>query len=81
MQLLHSGAACWGETDEQRPVVIPGKVIVPMLLSWVKQRHPLPAARIKGGGFIVFEIVAPLARQRQVVCGTVAPYRGACSVP
>src|SRR5262249_32953955 len=30
------------------------------------------AARIKGGGFIVCEIVATLARQRQVVCGTVA---------
>ncbi len=43
---------------------------MPMLVSWVKERHHLTATRIKGSGFIVFAIVTPLARQCQVVCGT-----------
>ena len=54
--------------------MIPGKVLVLTLVSWVKERHHLTAARIKGEGFIVFAIVTPLASQCQVVCGTGATH-------
>ena len=54
--------------------MIPGEVIVPMLFSWVKEQYHLAANGIKGRGLIVFEIVATLASQRQVVHRIVATH-------
>ena len=53
--------------------MIPDKMHVPMIMSGMKKRYDLAANRIASCGLIVFEIIASLASQREILSGRVTP--------
>ncbi len=47
--------------------MVPNKMHGPVVLPGVKERYPLSANGVKDRGFVVFEIVAALTCEREVV--------------
>lgn len=72
IKLSDGSAAYGGETDETQVVRTPGKMLVPGILAWVKERRLLARGGIKRVRFIVLGTITTLTGQSQVVCGACA---------
>lgn len=59
-------SACRRSTNEQSESVTPGKVIAPNMSSRMKQRDQDTCKRIRGFRTGIFQVIAPLATERQV---------------
>src|SRR5260370_808006 len=66
-QCFHSRPAAWSQADNERAVLIPGKMIAPDLLPRMEQRHRLAADRVGRPCVFVFVIIATLAGKRQIL--------------
>ena len=53
--------------------MIPDKVLVPVITPGMKKRYDLATNRVVSGSLVVLEIIAPLAGQREIISGRVAP--------
>ena len=42
-------------------------MLVPVIQTWVKERNHLAAGRIEGVGLVVFDVVASLTGEREIV--------------
>ena len=65
-------AACGSQADEVKRVETPGKMLVPVIASRMKEPHYLARAGIKGMRFIGLGTVAALTGQSKVICGACA---------
>ena len=52
--------------------MIADEMLVPLITSGMKERHRVAADRIASCGFVVFEIIATLTRQREIARGRFA---------
>jgi len=66
VQLRDGGPSSWGQANHQGVIVAPGKMLLPDVLARMKERDEFSGERIKGTGFIVFEIVTALASPRKI---------------
>ena len=66
VQRRDGGAANRGKANHHCVIIAPGKMFVPVVLTWVKQRDCFLTEVIKSGGFVIFEIVTALASAGEV---------------
>ena len=67
LKLFNCCPTSWRQPDDHREVLVPGKMIAPLLASWAKQLDILTRQRIDGENAHVFAVVATLARESKIV--------------
>jgi hypothetical protein len=67
IQFPDGRTACRSQSNQVKLVRTPGKMLVPVILSWMKERNPAARGGIKGMGFIVFGTVTSLTGQGQIL--------------
>ena len=72
IQFPNGRTACRRQTNEIKMVRTPGEMHGPVVLSWMKERHPSPRRRIEGARFAGFGTITTLTSQSEVVFGALA---------
>lgn len=69
LQLSDGCAACWRQSDQVKLVRAPGKMLVPVVPSWMKERNSAASGGIEGLSLVMFGTIASLTGQGQIILG------------
>jgi hypothetical protein len=66
VKLMNRPASRRGDANQKQMVRTPGKVLIPLVLSRMKEPYPLPCRRVKSKNFVGLRSIASLAGEREV---------------
>lgn len=75
IQAFDGSTAFWGKPQQIREVFIPAKVLLPVILAWMVERHNETGNRIGGGDSGELPVVATLAGKSKIIQAIRSPRR------